>query len=198
MSLYPKEKLELVKSEFSRTREAINQVYHSQVEYIQNGLRGTSDKQFNLNLSLISIAVVMIGVVIPITLQADASINHWYLRFSMYSFIASFVIGLVVNFFSIYKDRGDLKKIADTQQNSLGNILDLIKLVLVKANNETLTTEDIDEYNQNTTKESKQFAENSKPQSQKLLDSSYYLFLAIFMSGLVCFIIAILPLLNRA
>lgn len=190
MSQFPKEQLEKVKEDFNRTRDRLTKISQSSVEYIQNGLRNTSDKQYNLNLSLLSIAVVMIGVVMPIALQSALQINHILIRLSTYSFIVSFLLGLAVSIYAPIKDRTDLIKILGIQKLYIGKLLDMVKVVLVKATNESLTVEDVNSYNTESVNENKTFAEKVKPPSVKCLNFLYYSFLVLFLLGLLFFILS--------
>jgi hypothetical protein len=192
MTEFPKERLELVKQDFSRTRDQLSAIYQTGVEYIQNGLRETSTKQYNLNLSLLSIIVVMIGVVIPIiVLQPSLIINHEFLGWSTYCFIASFLLGLAVSIYAPYQDRIDLNIIWKAQQTNLKNLQGMVKNILFKAENETLTKEDINKYNEDSTKENEEFAKNTKLNKHRLLNFLYYSFLGVFILGLVIFILAL-------
>jgi hypothetical protein len=190
MSQFPKEKLELANQEFSRTRDSLARIYQSGMEYIQNGLRGTSDKQYNLNLSLLSLTIVMMGVVIPIVLQSSLNLNHKLLGFSMCCFILSFLLGLIVSIYAPYKDRLDLNKIWKAQRVCLGNIGDMVKQILIKINDESITIEDINKYNEDSVSENKKFAEETKLNRNKLLNLLYYSFLTVFIVGLIIFIFA--------
>ncbi len=190
MSQFPKEKLELAKQEFTRTRELLMNIYHSGVEYIQNGLRGTSDKQYNLCLSLLSIAVVMIGVVTPIILQFNISINHILLCVSMCCFLFSFFAGLGICFYIPRKDRFDLNTIWKAQNTSLNIQLDLVKDILSKIDDETLTIQDVNEYNEKSILENKSFTEKTKIPVHKTLDFLYYSFIGVFIMGLLILMLA--------
>ncbi len=186
--------MELAKQEYSRSRDRITDIYHSQVEFIQEGLRNTSDKQYNLNLALISASIVVVGVVIPLALQSSLHFSHIILRSDMYVFILTFILGFILSIYAPIKDRKDLNKIADIQMKSLGKQLDLIKPILMSANDNTLTTEEIDQYNEDSIEENKRFANNMKPSSALFLNIIYYAFISSFILGLILFIVAVFRL----
>ena len=184
---------ELAIQEFLRDRDNLTNLYTSQVTLIQDGLRGVSDKQFNLNIALATISAAVIGVVIPLVSSTDTHLNRNLFWWAIGFFGGSLLSDLVTSFGAIYYDRWALKNQFPKLNDFFRKLLDSTNNLINKARSKSLTIEEIIEHYDKKKTASEEYAKLEKQWIQKWLDAGYYLFILAFIIGLVLIVFAFLP-----
>lgn len=184
---------ELAVQEFSRDRDNLTNLYTTQVSLIQDGLRGVSDKQFNLNIALATISAAIIGVVIPLVSTSNTLVNRSLFRWTIGIFGISFVLDLITSFGAIYYDRWALKNQFPKLNTYFTALLDSTNNLINNARSQKLTTEEIKSHYDKKKTASETYAKLEKRWIQNWLDLGYYLFILAFIAGLILIVIVFLP-----
>lgn len=180
--------MDRAKQEFGRDRDSVTSIYITHLDSITQGMRGTAEKQFNLILAFLSIAVVIVGVVIPIT-QSNIQTSKGLLILSVIFLLTSIALASIITLWAIYKDRHDMDYEMEKTKSYFKKLLGLIANIYYQASRETLTTEAIDSYNAERPPLDKEFSQMPIDKLKWLRNTLYYSFLVTFYFGLTVFII---------